>query len=62
VTPEEMALTFEGYAASCDRQAIYQRNRERVERLQVHHDLAVTNEAKAEALRWAAQRIREEMS
>lgn len=65
MTPEEMASTMEGHAASCDRQAVYQRNRERKTfhgEQQEHHDLAVINEAKAETLRQWAQRIREEMS
>lgn len=65
MTPEELASTFEGHAASCDRQAVYQRNRERhaaiVDQLQ-HRDLAVTNEAKAETLREVAGRIRKELT
>lgn len=65
MTPEQMASTFEGHAASCDRQAAYQRNREShayLEHRKLHHDLAVTNEAKAETLRWVAARIRAEMT
>jgi hypothetical protein len=65
VTPEELASTMEGHAASCDRHATYQRNRERnsigIERLQ-HHDFAVANEASAETLRQWAQRLREELT